>query len=33
MSGVLQSNQVLINSLEHLGAVRDKQYVMLERAV
>jgi hypothetical protein len=33
MSWVLDSNTVLINSLEHLGAVRDKEYVMLERRI
>jgi GNAT superfamily N-acetyltransferase len=33
MSWVLDSNTRLINSLEHLGAVRDKEYVMLEKGI
>jgi GNAT superfamily N-acetyltransferase len=33
MSWVLDTNQVLKNALEHLGGVRDKTYVMLEKAL
>ena len=33
MSWVLDSNKRLINALEHLGGVRDKEYVMLEKAL
>jgi len=33
MSWVLDSNTRLINSLEHLGAVRDKEYAMFERSI
>lgn len=33
MSWVLDVNTRLINALEHLGAVRDKEYAMLTRAI
>jgi GNAT superfamily N-acetyltransferase len=33
LSWVLDVNTRLVNSLEHLGAVRDKEYAMLERAL
>ena len=33
LSWVLESNDVLINQLEAIGAVRDKEYVMLEKSL
>jgi GNAT superfamily N-acetyltransferase len=33
MSWVLDVNAKLVNSLEHLGAVRDKEYAMFEKAL